>query len=136
MMDSKQWILSVFLVTPMMTAGHSADEAAMALVAKHRSIWPSGILKNGYVSKTASSGVIQGNGDFKAISGSDVNSITFHLLKNDFWRLQTGSGNTSPKVGGRLRIASPQMEDAAFSASPHETILLEQRVPQAHGQGR
>ncbi len=59
-------------------------------------------------------GPLMGNGDMGVCLSGPPESLRFYLSKNDFWRLKSKKGQSSPKVFGYLDIATDTLKGAGY----------------------
>ncbi len=59
-------------------------------------------------------GPLMGNGDIGVCIGGQTESLRFYLSKNDFWRLKSKAGQSSPKIFGYLDIAIENLKGADY----------------------
>ena len=59
-------------------------------------------------------GPLMGNGDMGVCIGGPAEKLRFYLSKNDFWRLKSKAGQSSPKVFGYLDITCESLKGADY----------------------
>jgi len=59
-------------------------------------------------------GPLMGNGDMGVCLGGPPKALTFHLSKNDFWKLKSAAKSSGPRVFGTLQLACEKMKGAGY----------------------
>ena len=60
-----------------------------------------------------------GNGSMGVALSGPPEQLTFHLNRNDFWRLVSAHNESFPAIAGRVELSVPALKGASYRVEQH-----------------